>query len=71
MNYVWCLVRFGRLCFINQFSNNYILWPQQPPKEENQISVKHWIFDDPFHKKELVLVIWVLLMIKLSGSVNF
>jgi hypothetical protein len=25
-----------------------------------QISVKNWIFDDPFYKKGLVLIIWVL-----------
>ena len=35
-----------------------------------QISVKNWIFDVPFHKKGLVLVIWVLGMIKPSGSVD-
>ncbi len=35
---------------------------------EYQISVKNWIFDDPFHKKGLlVLVIWVLGMIQLSA----
>ena len=39
--------------------------------EEYQISVKNWIFDDPFHKKGLVLVIWVLGMIKSSRSVIF
>ena len=32
-------------------------------KEGYQISVKNWIFDDPFHKKGLVLIIWVLGMI--------
>ena len=36
-----------------------------------QISVKNWIFDDPFYKKGLVLIIWVLRMIKPSGSVIF
>ena len=36
-----------------------------------QISVKNWIFDDPFHKKGLILVIWVLGMIKSLGSVDF
>ena len=40
-------------------------------QKEYQISVKNWIFDDPFHKKGLVLVIWVLGMIKSSGSVIF
>ena len=38
-------------------------------QKEYQISVKNWIFDDPFHIKWLVLVIWVLGMIKRSGSV--
>ena len=40
-------------------------------QKEYQISVKNWIFDDPFHIKGLVLVIWVLGMIKPSGSVYF
>jgi hypothetical protein len=35
------------------------------------ISVKKWNFDDPFHKKGPVLVIWVPGMIQSSGSVNF
>ena len=42
------------------FKKNDIGWPQQPLQEEYQISVKNWIFDDLFHKKGLVLVIWVL-----------
>ena len=33
--------------------------------------MKNWIFDDPFHKKGLILVIWVLGMIKSLGSVDF
>ena len=40
-------------------------------QKEYQILVKNWIFDDPFQKKGLILVIWVLGMIKPSGSVNF
>ena len=40
-------------------------------QKEYQISVKNGIFDDPCHKKGLILVIWVLGMIKPSGSVNF
>ena len=40
-------------------------------KKGYQISVKNWIFDDPFHKKGLVLIIWVLGMIEPSGLVNF
>ena len=30
-------------------------WPQQPLQEEYQISVKNWIFVDPFYKKEPVM----------------
>ena len=40
-------------------------------QKEYQISVKNWIFDYPFQKKVLVLVIWLLGMIKPSGSVYF
>jgi hypothetical protein len=40
-------------------------------QKKYQISVKNWIFDDPCHKKGLVLVIWVLEMIKSSGSIIF
>ena len=36
-----------------------------------QISVKNWIFNDPFHTKGLVLIIWVLRMIKSLESVFF
>jgi hypothetical protein len=32
---------------------------------------KKLIFDDPFHKKGLVLIIWVVGMISPSGSVIF
>ena len=46
-------------------------WPQQPPTERYQISVKNWIFDDPFHKKGPILVIWVPWMIQPSRSVFF
>ena len=54
------------------FQKNDVGWPQQPPTvSEYQISVKNWIFDDPFHKKGLVLIIWVLGMIKPTGSVDF
>ena len=45
------------------FQKNDIGWPQQ---KEYQISMKNWIFDDPFHKKGLVLVIWALGMIQPS-----
>ena len=35
------------------------------------ILVKNWIFDDPFHKNLLVLVILVPMMIRPSGSGSF
>ena len=53
------------------FQKSNIAWPQQPPTEKVQISVKNWIFDDLFHKKGLVLVIWVLGIIQLSIWVKF
>ena len=34
-------------------------------QKDYQISVKYWIFYDPFYKKGLLLVIWVLGMISL------
>ena len=37
-------------------------------QKEHQISVKNWIFDDPFHKKGPVLVILVPGMIQPLGS---
>ena len=36
-----------------------------------QMLIKNWIFDDPFHKKEPLLVILVPGIIQSSGSVNF
>ena len=39
-------------------------------QKEYQLSEKYWIFDDTFHKKGLVLILWVLGMIKPSGSVD-
>ena len=71
---LWCLGASGGLhiCVLStSFLKNYIGWPQQPLLEEYQISVRNWIFDDPFHKKGLILVIRVLGMNKSSGSVNF
>ena len=35
------------------------------------ISVKNWIFDDPFHKKLPILVILVPVMIRLLGLGSF
>jgi hypothetical protein len=40
-------------------------------QEGCHISVKNWIFDDPFHKKLPILVILVPVMIKPSGSGSF
>ena len=40
-------------------------------QEGYQISVKNWIFDDPFHKKGLDLIIWVQGIIQLSEAVIF
>ena len=51
------------------FQKNYIGWPQQPPTERVSDISKNWIFDDPFLKKGLALIIWVLGMIQPSASV--
>ena len=60
------------ICVLStSFQKNDIDWPQQPLQEENQPSVKNWIFDDLFHKKGLVFIIWGLGAIKSSGSVIF
>ena len=53
------------------FQKSDIGWPQQPPTEIVLISVKNWIFDDPFPKKGPVLVILVPGMIQPSQSVMF
>ena len=53
------------------FHKSNIDWPHQPPTEMLPILVKICIFDGPFHKKGLVLVIWVPGMINPSGSVNY
>ena len=45
-------------------------WLEQPPKEKYQISVKSWIFDDPFHKKGPVLAFLVPGMIQSSEPVS-
>ena len=70
----WCLVASGGLHFCvssTSVEKNDIGWPHQPLVEKVSDISKNWIFDDSFHKKELVLVIWVLRMIKPSGSVIF
>ena len=51
------------------FWKSNIGWPQQPPIERVQISVKIWIFDDPFHKKGLLLVTFLPGSIQPSGAV--
>ena len=61
------LLNSGHLSFMNcSFQKSNIGWPQQPPTEMVLISVKNWIFDDPFHKKGPVLVILVPGMMQLS-----
>jgi hypothetical protein len=50
--------RFEHLGFINQFSKKMTSAGLNSLRQkEYLISVKNWIFDDPFHKKGLVLVI--------------
>ena len=51
------------------FWKSNIGWPQQPPIERVQISVKIWIFDDPFHKKGPLLVTFLPGSIQPSGAV--
>ena len=68
---LWCLVaswEVGIWVSSTSFRESNTNWPQQPPTEIVLISVKNWIFDDPFHKKGPVLVI---LIIQPSGSVIF
>ena len=43
--------KFGYLSLFNLFEKINIGWPQQPLTELVLISVKNWIFYDPFHKK--------------------
>ena len=71
---LWWLVSSGVVGIwvsSTSFQKNDIGWPQQPPTEIVLISVKNWIFDDPFHKKGPVLVILVPGMIQPSQSVMF
>ena len=64
----WEMLYFA---YIAGFQNKwYQLASTASDKEKYQILVKNWIFDDPIHKKGLVLFIWLLEMIKPSGSVN-
>jgi hypothetical protein len=45
------------LCFINQFSKKIASAGLSSLRQKGyQISMKNWIFDDPFHKKGPVLV---------------
>jgi hypothetical protein len=46
------------------FQKNEIDWPQQPLTEGVSDISKKLDFDDPFYKKGILLVIWVLGMIK-------
>ena len=61
----------GHLSLSTSFQKNYIGWPQQSPTEMVLISVKNWIFDDPFHKNWPVLVILVPGIIQPSQSVKW
>ena len=45
---------------LTNFQKSNISWLQQPHKEKVPDISKKWIFDDPFHKKGLVLIIRVL-----------
>ena len=53
------------------FQKNDISWPQQPRTEIVLISVKNWLFDDPFPQKGAVLVILVPGMTQPLESVMF
>ena len=53
------------------FQKSNIDWLQQPLTKIVLISVKNWIFNDPFHEKGPVLVILVPGMIQPSQSVMF
>ena len=64
----WDWIFFG---ITTSFHKSNIDWPHQPPTEMLPILVKICIFDGPFHKKGLLLVIWVPGMINPSGSVDF
>ena len=47
--------RFAHLTFIDKFSKVTLAGLNSLRQKEYQISVKNWIFDDPFHKKGPVL----------------
>ena len=71
---LWWLVASGVVGIwvsSTSFQKSNIGWPQQPLTEIVLISVKNWIFDDPFHKKGPVMVILVPGMIQPSQSVMF
>ena len=70
----WCLVASGGWeiwVSSTSFQKSNIGWPQQPPTERVSDISKNWIFDDLFHKKGLILIVWVLGMIQPSGSAFF
>ena len=63
--------RNAKFCLPHQFSKKLTSAGLNSLRQKKyQILVKNRIFDDPFHKKGLLLVIWVLEMIKPSGSTN-
>ena len=59
-------LRNAIFCLPHQFSKEMTLAGLKQPL----ISVKNLTFDDKFDKKGLVLVIWVLEIIKPSGSLD-
>ena len=63
------LKRFGNLCFINQFwKKNISTGLNSLRQKEYQRSVKNWIFDDPFHKKGLLLVICTANILRVKNT---
>ena len=73
LNQLWLVASWvvGIWVSSTSFQKSNIAWPQQPPTEVVLISVKNWIFDDPFHKKGTSIVILVSGMIQPSQSVVF
>ena len=70
---LWCLVASGGLDICVSSTNFKTMTSaglNSLRQKEYQILVKNCIFDDPFYKKGLALVIRVLGMIKPSGSVK-
>ena len=73
--YLWCLVASGGADICVSSTSFQKKWHRLASTASTmkgyQILVKNLVFDNLFHKKGLVVVIWVLGMIKPSGSVKF